>query len=213
MSGNFFKRYYRPENVVLLVVGDIRPGGVFRLAEKYYGSWEKGYVPPEIPEEPEQTGERRASVKFDGQSLPILSINYKSMAFDPGSTEMAACMLMGDLLFGETSDLYKKLVLDEQRVQFLDGDFGSSRDPGLLSIFTMVKKENDVDDIEKEIYKTIAHYQKNAVDAKRLDDLKSNLKYDFLMDLDTPDHVADALDRIIAVTVAKKWKTIGKMPR
>jgi len=199
-SKSFFKRYYRPENVILLVVGDVDPGSTFQLTKKYYGSWEKGYVPPKIPQEPEQKTERRAEVKFNGKTLPILSVNYKSMAFDPESIEMAACVLTGDLIFGETSDLYKKLVLDEQRVQFIRADFSSSRDPGLLTINTMVKKENDLNPIEKEIYKAIAHYQNHPVGEKRLNDLKSNLKYSFLMRLNTPGRVAGSLATTIAKT-------------
>jgi len=199
-SKTFFNRYYRPENVVLLIVRDVNPTSTIDLAKKYYGPWEKGYVPPKITREPKQKAERSANLKFDGKSLPILSINYKSLAFDPQSTEMAACMLMGDLMFGRTSDINKKLVLDEQRVQFIGANFYSARDPKLLSIVTMVKKENDIDNVENEIYETIDHYQKNLVDEKRLNDLKSNLRYGFLMGLSTPDRVAGRLTRTIAIT-------------
>ncbi len=199
-SLSFFNRYYRPENVVLLIVGDVDPEQTKELVQKYYGNWEKGYVPPKIPVEPEQKRERRAEVKFDGRTLPILSINYKSLAFDPQNVEMAACYLLGDLIFGETSDLYKKLVLKEQRVQFIGADFSSNRDPGLLSIFTMVKDENDVSNVEQEIYKAIEYFQDNYVDEKKLNDLKSNMKYGFLMSLNTPDNVAGNLARFIAMT-------------
>lgn len=199
-SLSFFDRYYRPENVVLLIVGDVQPENVRKLVEKYYGNWQKGYVPPKIPVEPEQKAERRAEVVFNGRTLPILSINYKSLAFDPKNIEMAACYLLGDLIFGETSDLYKKLVLDEQRVEFIEADFSSNRDSGLLSIFTMVKKEDDVRNVEQKIYKAIDYFKKNRVDEKKLNDLKNNLKYGFLMGLNTPDNVAGRLARFIAMT-------------
>lgn len=199
-SQSFFNRYYRPENVILLIVGDIKTNETLNLVKEYYGQWEKGYVPPDIQEEPEQTAERKAEVKFNGKTLPILCMAYKSLPFDPENIEMAACYLMGELIFGETSDLYQKLVLDEQRVESLSPDFGSARDVNLMGIFAQIKKENDIDDIEKEIDQAISHFQKVAVDTKKLDDLKNHLKYRFLMNLDTPANVAGNLARIIAMT-------------
>ena len=199
-SQSFFNRYYRPENVVLLIAGDIDPTSTLNLIQKYYGQWEKGYTPPKITEEPEQTKERRANVSFNGKTLPILCISYKSLAFDPADIQMAACYLMGEVIFGETSDLYKKLVLDERRVESIEADFTSARDPNLLAIFAQIKNENDIDDIEKEINQAITHFQKETADTKRLNDLKNHLKYQFLMDLDTPAKVADNLARIIAMT-------------
>lgn len=82
-SRSFFNRYYRPENVVLLIVGDIDPAATMELVHQYYGNWQKGFVPPQVPVEPEQQGERTASVVYNGQTLPILCIAYKSLAFDP----------------------------------------------------------------------------------------------------------------------------------
>ncbi|RPI58340.1 MAG: insulinase family protein, partial [Lysobacterales bacterium] len=52
-SREFFGRYYRPENTVLFIAGDVAPAAVFTLVEKYYGDWQRGYVPPQIPAEPE----------------------------------------------------------------------------------------------------------------------------------------------------------------
>ena len=199
-SKTFFDRYYRPENVVLLIVGDVDPDETIELAKKYYGNWEKGYIPSKIPKEPEQTAERRAEVSFNGKTLPILTVAYKSMAFDPASTEMATCYLMGNLIFGETSDIYKKLVLDEQRVQFLNADFTSNRDPNLLTITAMIKKEDDIRNVEREISRAIQHFQKHPVEEQPLTDLKNHLKYDFLMHLDTPGHVAGSLAGTIAKT-------------
>jgi len=199
-SQSFFHRYYRPENVVLLIVGDVEPSKTIELVKKYYGDWKPGYVPPQIPVEPEQQGERTASVTYSGQTLPILCVAYKSLAFDPQSKTMAACVLLGNLAFGETSDIYKKLVLTEQRVQNIAADFNSARDPQLLTIWTMIKREDDIDNVKNEIYQTIEHFKQHLVSEQKLADLKSRLKYSFLMGLETPDDVAGQLARYIALT-------------
>ncbi len=83
-SRTFFSRYYRPDNTVLFIAGDVTPANVFALVEKHYGGWQRGYVPPQIPVEPEQTAERRIDVGYDGQTLPLLQFAYKLPVFDPG---------------------------------------------------------------------------------------------------------------------------------
>jgi zinc protease len=199
-SKSFFMRYYRPENVVLLVTGDIEVGPTMELVRKYYADWEQGYSPPRVEPEPEQKEQRRVGVDYEGQSLPILWVAYKIDGFDAGDPLYQAAGLLAELAFGETSEIHRKLVLDEQIVEFIYASTGANRDPGLFDIYTRIKDPSKVDYVLAEIGKTIENYRENPPDAGRLADMKSNLKYGFLMNLDTPDSVASRLARIIAVT-------------
>ncbi|HEX5760508.1 MAG TPA: pitrilysin family protein [Thermoanaerobaculia bacterium] len=199
-SRQFFGRYYRPENVVLLVTGDVDVDATLALVKKHYGDWQPGYKAPEVKPEPPQNEERKIQVSYEGQSLPILWLAYKGPAFAPADRAYMATYLLGDLAFGETSEVYKKLVLDEQVVELLDAELSINRDPGLLDIVTMVKDPAKVDYVLAEIDKAIAAYQAKPVEAQRLNDLKSRVKYGFLMNLATPDAVAQSLARIIAVS-------------
>jgi len=199
-SLTFFKRFYRPENVVILITGDIDPSSTLGLITKYYSSWEKGYVPPNITPEPEQTKERTAEVSYPGKTLPIIDIAYKGAACDPNNTDYVAALLLGDLAFGENSDLYKKLYIQEQKVQFLGSSIPNNRDVPLFEIYSMVKKMEDVVYVRDEVYRTLEDFKTKPVDMKKLSDLKKRYKYGFLMGLDTPDNVANALARYIAIT-------------
>ncbi|MBM2813725.1 MAG: peptidase domain protein [Ignavibacteria bacterium] len=199
-SRSFFSRYYRPENAVLLIVGDFRQDEAMRLVEKYYSPWQRGYVPPQIPKEPEQTREKSGTVKYPGKTLPILAISYKGASFDPNDKLIAAASLFCEMAFGENSDLYKKLYLQEQKVQEFGYDFGMNRDPGLWSIYSKIKKIDDLGYIRTEIDRTIKEFQTNPVSQTKLDNLKKRKKYEFLMNLDTPEKVAGKLTRIIAMT-------------
>jgi zinc protease len=199
-SRSFFSRYYRPENVVLVLVGDIEPQPTLALVRKYYGDWRRGYVAPVIASEPPQSQERTVEVSYEGQTLPLLWLAYKVDRFDPADRRLVAASLLAELAFGETSELQKKLVLAEQEVEFIAAELGTNRDPGLFDIYTRIKKPERVDYVLQEIDRVIAEHQQSPVDPQRLADLKSRLKYDFLMNLDTPDRVASALARIVAVT-------------
>ena len=199
-SKTFFQRFYRPENVVVFVCGDVEPNATFKLLEQNYAGWKSGYVAPKVPAEPAQTAQRRITVPFEGQTLPILCIAFKGERFLPKDKRMLAGQLLGELAFGETSPLYKKLVLDEQRLETLGGSFSPSRDPSLWAVFAMVKDPADVPAIEGEIWDAVAKLQREPVAATRLDEIRSREKYGFLTGLSTPDGVASAVAFPIAIT-------------
>lgn len=199
-SQSFFKRFYRPDNVVIVVAGDIDTKGTMQLIKKYYSSWEKGYQAPNVEPEPPQKGERTAEIEYPGKTLPILDIAYKGDALDPNNKDFVAAILLADLAFGETSDLYKKLVIQEQKVQNLGASTPINRDAPLFEIYSMVKKVEDVNSVRDDIYETLEKAKTTPVDEKRLNDLKKRNKYQFLMGLDTPDHVAGGLARFVALT-------------
>jgi zinc protease len=199
-SLDFFSRYYRPDNTILLITGDVAIPSAVDLVREYYEDWRPGYTAPPVPAEPEQTEARRFEVSYDGRSLPIVAVAYKLDAFDPDNRLRAAADLLTEMAFGSTSELYKKLVLDEQVVEFLAAEAGMNRDPGLLDIYSRVKDPSKVDYVLDEIDAAAAAFRDNAPSEADLDALKSRLRYGFLMGLETPDAVASSLARIIAIS-------------
>jgi zinc protease len=173
---------------------------VFALVEKYYGGWQRGYVPPQIPTEPEQTAERRVDVRYDGQTLPIVMIAYKVPRYDAADRTRVAADLLADLAFGETSEAYRRLVLDEQVVEDLDAGASYNRDPGLLEIYAHVKDPAKVDYVLGVVDETIAKLRAEPPDAQRLADLQKRLRYGFLMGLQTPDAVAERVAQFVALS-------------
>jgi zinc protease len=199
-SRSFFERFYRPENVVLLIVGDVDPKATMDLVNKYYGPWKKGYVAPAIVREPAQKAERKGEIAYPGQTLPILSIAYKGEAFDPANADYAAALVLDDLAFGKNSDIYKKLVVQKQKVEFIAADIPMNRDMPLFQIVAMVKKAEDLGYVRDEVYRTLEAFKTKPADAARLETVKRHNKYAFLMELDSANGVAGALARPIALT-------------
>ena len=199
-SRSFFARYYRPENTVIFVVGDVEPERVLALVERYYGDWKSGYVAPRIPVEPEQRAERHVDVKFDGQTLPIVTIAYKLPAFAPTDRTRVAADLLAELAFGETSETHRRLVLDEQAVEFVNAEASDNRDPRLFEIAARVKDPAKIDYVLGVLDATIASARESPPDAARLAALKQRLKYGFVMGLQTPDAVASRLAQFIALS-------------
>ena len=71
----FFERYYDPNRAVLVLVGDVEPERDIEILERYFGVLEGAPdARPDIPNEPDQTEERRSSAQFDAE--PQLAVGY-----------------------------------------------------------------------------------------------------------------------------------------
>jgi zinc protease len=189
-SRQFFDRYYRPDNIVLLVVGDVEPVEVMPLVDHFYGGWKTGPARPPIPAEPPQTREKRQTLGWKGATLPVLMMGYHAPAFSPTNIDVPALEVLAELVFSERAALYKRLVLQEQKVEALDGSFDRHVDPNLFTIYTRVKKPEDMADVETAIEQEIARVGREGVDAKTLAEVSSHARYDFAGRLNTADNVA-----------------------
>ena len=198
-SLDFFNRFYRPENVILLVVGDAPPDKVVALAKQYYGDWKKGYQAAKIVAEPPQTEAKKGHLDWPSPTRPYLMAGYHMPAFSTDTPDAAALSLIGQLLFSESAPLYQELVVDKQWVDFVGGDADFHRDAYLFSFFSRVKSEDLVPKVKETVDRYIAELAAKPVDPKRLERIKSHLRYDFALGLDTPGAVADQAATAIAV--------------
>jgi zinc protease len=196
----FFDRWYRPENCTVLVVGDVDHDRLVSLARKEYGPWKRGNAMVEIPREPEQTEEKTAHLSWPVPTLPIVVMGYHIPAAEPRNPDTAALGALAQAVFGETSLLYKALVLDEQKVEKLQAEAELKRDPGLFSVFTLVRKPADVDAVRTRLVGALADAALMPIDTERLAAIKAHLRYEFAGSLDSPDAVALAVGQSIAAT-------------
>ncbi|MEM1182606.1 MAG: pitrilysin family protein [Acidobacteriota bacterium] len=199
-SKTFFQRFYRPENCIVMIAGDFDVVKTLDLIKRYYGPWQSGYQAPAVPPEPEQTEEIRIDVPYPGSTLPMMWMAYKAPAYDPADPVQVASFVLAELGFGQTSDLYRQLVLEEQLVVSLSASASSSRDPGLFDIITRVKDPAKLGDVEAAIDGAIAQFQSTPPSAEDVAKVRSRLKYSFLMGLDTPGNVAGGFASLLGVT-------------
>jgi zinc protease len=198
-SLEFFNRYYRPEYSTVVVVGDVTPEQVNALAEKYFGMWKRGTYVSVVPPEPPQDTTRSTHLK-DGSIPPYLSLNYKGPAYSDSEIDMPALDVMSSILFSPTSELYKKLVIREQKVRQIGGGASDTRDPYLFSISASLVKKEDLQYVKDEIVKAIEEFKQTGADADLLAKTKSRLKYSFAMGIDNPSTIANSLCAYITLT-------------
>jgi zinc protease len=199
-SRQFFERYYRPENVILLVVGDADPEKVFRLVEKSYGEWQPGNKHPAVPVEPPQKKEKRAALSWKGATLPLLLEGYHTPAFSTVNVNVPTLDVLSELLFAERAPLYKRLVIKEQKVETLVGSNDPHVDPNLFTVLARIKKPADVEYVEKAIHEEMARIAREGVDEKTLAEVLSHVKYAFAGQLSTADRTATTAASFLALT-------------
>jgi zinc protease len=199
-SRQFFARFYRPENCIVVVVGDVQPQPVFGLVERHYRDWKRGYRPEAIPPEPPQREARSGHVDWPTPVQPILFAGYHMPAFSDRTVDSAALDVVAELLFAESAPLYQQLVVEKQWVDLLQGSADSHRDPYLFAFLARVKSAALVPQVRQAIESALAELAARPVDAQRLARTVAHLRNAFALRLSTPEQVATQICAMLALT-------------
>ncbi|MCS6953563.1 MAG: insulinase family protein [Bryobacteraceae bacterium] len=198
-SLEFFDRYYRPEYTTIIVAGDVHKEEVRRLVEKYWGAWKRGSYRPQIPEEPPQKGPREAHVPWPSPTLPWLAVAFKGPAYSDTEKDLAALDLLAFAGFAESSELYQKLVIREQKVDYLEAENPDRLDPYLFTVWARIKNVADVNYVRDQILATLDSFRKAPVPPSRLEAVKNHLRYRFALSLDSSESIAATVARYVAL--------------
>jgi zinc protease len=194
------KRFYAPDNSILLVVGDFDHSRLMEYVRKYYSPWERSNYTLVTPEEPPQTEAKRVYFEWPSQTLPRLAIGFHGPAYSDEKIDKPSLDLLARTAFSESSSLYQRLVIEEQKCLTLSASFDDTRDPSLLTFASIIKKDEDLPYVEEEIFKELERLKTEPVSAGLLAEVKSNLKYSLANELGTTDGVAGVLSFYINLT-------------
>jgi zinc protease len=130
---NFYKTFYRPDNAVLIVVGDFQQAQFDSWTDKYFGRIAKQTtsIPRVTAVEPERTAEKRYNETAPNVPFPAVLISYlapNSKDKDVAALKIAETILSG----GESSRLYQELVYKQQIAQEASFNADIRVDRGLL---------------------------------------------------------------------------------
>ena len=192
-SLKFFERYYRPEYTTIILAGDLEVEKTFAIVEKYWGNWKRGNYKPDIPVEPPAQGPVYEHVQWATPTLPWVTVAFHGPAFSEQKIDMPSMDLIQGYAFSQSSPLYQKLVVREQKVDQLWPYFPDRSDPYLLTVAARVKDVKDIWYVRDEILKTFAGLRNESVSVKRLQDIKGNMKYSFANSMDNSEAIASAL--------------------
>ena len=154
------KKWYAPNNAVVVVSGDVTMAQVKPLAEKYYGVLPAQPVPArDRPEEPMQFAPRRVTLEDGRVQLASWSRLYQAPSYHRGAKEHAyALEVLSEIIGGGTSSrLYRSLVVEQKVATSAGAGYSpDDLDLSIFSIFASPQSGGGVDDIEKAIDVEIA---------------------------------------------------------
>jgi zinc protease len=207
----FFDRYYRPEYTTVTIVGDVKPEEMRPMVEKYWGGWKRGSYKPDIPAEPAQTEAKTIDYNFHAQTLPIVNIAFHAPAYDDAINDSAVLDVVSFHSFAENSALYKKLVVEEQKVDTLFPQYYDHVDPYLFEATALVKDPKDMDYVRTQILETFEKLKTTAIPAKELEDVKSHLRYQFAIGMNSTPAIASTLAHYVGLrrtpeTINKRYE-------
>jgi len=130
---SFFFKYYRPNNAILTVSGNVKTEAVRALAEKWFGDIPRGEVPPRnLPAEPAQTEFRQLNKEAN---VPVDALYMAFRMAARGEPDFYVADLLSDILCtGPSSRLYRRLLKERQLFSSIDCFVSASFDPGLFLI-------------------------------------------------------------------------------
>jgi zinc protease len=198
-SLEFYRRFYRPEYVTILLVGDLTPARALDLTKKYFGDWKRGNYKPDIPQEPSQTGARTTKVDWPAPTLSSVIVAFHGPAYSDTDKDKAALDVLAQLAFGPTSELFNKLVRVEQKVNNIGANFGNSLDPGLFQVSAQIKNSADVDYVRQQILDTFTRFTDEKFSQAKLDETRSRRRYGLALQMNSSAAIANALAPYIAL--------------
>ncbi len=169
---DFFFKFYRPVNAILVVAGHVTPDQVKRLAEKWFGDLPSGekYI-RQLPAEPTQIEAR----KLDVHAAVPLDAFYKCWhiygRLDPRyyATDLLTEILGG----GGSSRLYQALVKEKQLFSNIECFHFGAIDPDLLTIEGKLVKGVKMEDAEKALEEELSKMKELPVEEKELQKVKN----------------------------------------
>ncbi len=202
-SRRFHRRFYTPDNTTLIVVGDFDRDALIKKIEDQYGSWKGKRRKTRAKIERPQKAPRSVHVDWSGPTAPKMTIAYKIPAFAPGPNS-AALEVLAHLVFGESSPLYRKLVVEDRKVISMEASHGIfaplTRDPFLFKVDIMLREGTTFDEVRDAVTAAVEKVTNGKIPDNRIDAVKSHARYYFELGLETPSDVAVALAMLISAT-------------
>ena len=184
----FFKTYYVPNNAVLLLLGDVKPGEGMALAEKHFSSIPTGSAPAFAdPSEPEQNEERRGNVREKFGTLPAIAVGY--LMPKRRTADWCAMALLDQALHGgRAGRIHRELVLEKQIAVEADGgvdDLFGYNGPTQMTTKILHKPEHSSEAALTAFDAVIRETQEKGISPDELQQLKVKWRSDYYATLES----------------------------
>jgi zinc protease len=204
----FYDLYYRPNNAILVVVGDVRAAELVERIRQGFGAIPRGpATPPVTAVEPTQIDERRLIVKKTGAQLPIVDLAWHVPNFrsdDGPALEVLSTILSA----GRASRLYRKLTYERRLALAAGGDYSYfSLDPNIFWLYATPLPEQSPETLEEALLAEIEMVKNEIVPDEELERAKNQIEAGFVWRQDSVHSRASDLARFELIG---SWRLIER---
>jgi zinc protease len=207
---DFYKRYYAPNNAIVVVTGDVVPSEVKALAEATYGPVKpSAAIKPRVrPQEPEHRAPRRLELRDPRAGNASVRRYYLAPAYTkaaPGEAE-ALYLLMKIAGQGGTSRLYQKLTVEEKIAASAGGWYSAfALDSGHIGVYATASPGVSLDKVEASIDQVLHELREKGVTTQELDRAKKAFIADFVYETDNQASLARRYGEglVLGLTIAQ----------
>ena len=191
----FYRRFYTPENAILVVAGDVGTDEVRRLAEDTYGRIPaRGEAPVRVrPQEPESRAQRLVSLADPKVEQPVLQRTWLVPSYataEPGEAE-ALDVLLQIMGANATGRLHRRMVVESRNAVMAGGWYmGTALDRTRLLLYAVPRPGVALEVLGREIDATVADFVANGVDERELARAKTRLIADTVYARDSQSSLA-----------------------
>lgn len=194
----FYKRFYAPNNAILVVTGDVEPDQVMALAKDTYG---KIPANPDVgqprvrPSEPEPLAERRVILRDGRVGKATFERFYLAPSFTTASNNEGQALQILARIIGSsnTSRVYNTLVRDEKKASSASAWYsGLNLDTGSFGFYAIAAGDTKLEDIEASIDRVINDVIQNGVTDQELERAKISEVANLIYSSDSQQSLAHA---------------------
>ncbi|HEX6609226.1 MAG TPA: pitrilysin family protein [Hyphomicrobiaceae bacterium] len=211
----FYKRFYAPNNAILVVTGDVTADEVKALAEQTYGKVPSNKQVTWLPRvhEPPHRAARRVELRDARAGKTSVHRLYLAPSYRtaPEGEAEALDLLLKIAASGPTSRLYKKVVVEDKVASSAGGWYsGAARDSGKISLYAVASDGIDIGKVEQGIDAVIDEIKAGGVTEAELERAKKAYLAEYIYESDNQTSLARRYGW--SLTVGRTLKDIEQWP-
>ncbi len=161
-----YRKYYKPNNAILVLAGDLDTTATLRDIERYFGSIPRGEeFPPVVTEEPAPAGEKRLTVRR-ADAAPRLDLLFHTPGF--AHEDLFALDVLEGVLSGKSGRLHKKLVTGLKLATSAAAGNGVDRYTSSFHVAVGLDGRPDIAKVEAAVWEVLEELAREPVTAREL---------------------------------------------
>jgi zinc protease len=217
----YYKRYYIPNNATLVIVGDVDSDEALRRVEHYFGGIPAGTDLPRIRTvEPEQTGERRVTIRKEGTTAYFKAAFHAPAVTDP---QFHPLNVLDAVLTGakglnlwssfrvpppqRSTRLYRALV-ERGLASYVSGAFVPTAQPFLYTVSATATDGTPLERVEEVVLEELDRIRRDGITEAELTKARAQLKARLVFENDSVTNIAHQLGYFETIASVDVYTTL-----